>query len=341
MRVPAESNTNKAQWGRASSLNRIAASAARWQSSCGCMLTFHRAAPSGEWSGLPNRDFYLNLDHLDHLLSYLTVNNWRIVTIDELLDRLKSGEKNARLVNVSVDDCYKDTWEHVVPLFRRHGVPVTLFVTTGIPDGSLALGWAGLETILGRHDRALFNNESVDISTPSAKRQWFSTISKVWEQGDFERDYQEFCRTNGADPAELDAAHAITWEMLDSFRGDPLVEIGAHTISHPRISALPADAALRELAGCRERLRSRLEVECRHFAFPYGRSGDCGPRDFNLAREAGFASAATTRKGLVRRNQDVFSLPRNTLNGAHQSMAYINAILSGLAGFAAEALRRV
>jgi peptidoglycan/xylan/chitin deacetylase (PgdA/CDA1 family) len=322
-------------------MNWIAANAARCQHSRGCMLTFHRAAPSGAWSALPNRDFYLHLDHLDCLLRYLTRNKWKIVTIDELLNGLERGEKDAQLVNVSVDDCYKDTWEHVVPLFRRHGVPVTLFVTTGIPDGSLSLGWAGLETILAQRNIVLFNNEAINVSTPSAKRRWFAKITQVWEQGDFDHGYAEFCQINRADLDELRTAHAITWEMLDSFRGDPLVEIGSHTTSHPRLCALSAEGARRELAASRDRLQSQLGVECRHFAFPYGRSGDCGARDFNLARKAGFASASTTRKGLVRRNQDVFRLPRNTLNGAYQSMTYLNALLSGAAGFAAEVLGRV
>jgi peptidoglycan/xylan/chitin deacetylase (PgdA/CDA1 family) len=129
--------------------------------------------------------------------------------------------------------------------------------------------------------------------------------------------------------------------MLDSLRNDPLVEIGAHTISHPRIGSLGVEQASRELAGSRERIRSRLGVPCLHFAFPYGRSADCGERDFALAKEAGFASAATTRKGLITKDQDVFRLPRNTLNGAYQSMAYINVLLSGLAGFAARVLGRV
>jgi hypothetical protein len=43
-------------------------------------------------------------------------------------------------------------------------------------------------------------------------------------------------------------------------------------------------------------LIERLGINVRHFAFPCGRSADCGPRDFELAREAVFARAATSRK---------------------------------------------
>ena len=38
------------------------------------------------------------------------------------------------------------------------------------------------------------------------------------------------------------------------------------------------------------------------------------------------------QRGLLQPGQDVFSLPRNTLNGAYQSLAYASFLLSGLAG---------
>jgi peptidoglycan/xylan/chitin deacetylase (PgdA/CDA1 family) len=322
-------------------MNTLAARAAHWQKSPGCMLTFHRAAPSAVWAGLPNRGFHLDLGYLNRLLIYLRNSGWEVVTVDEMLGRLNRGEPGERLVNFSVDDCYKDTWEHVVPLFRKHGVPVTLFVTTGIPDNTLELYWAVLESILAERASVKFEGITIDVSAPPAKREAFRRIAAVWDRGSTEARYLDFCRVNGADPARLRADHAITWEMLESFRDDKLVEIGAHTVSHPRVGSLSAQEALTELRDCGDRLRSRLGVPCRHFAFPYGRSGDCGPRDFALAREAGFASASTTRKGLLSPEQDVFSLPRNTLNGSYQSIAYANTLLSGLAGFGARVFGRV
>jgi hypothetical protein len=95
------------------------------------------------------------------------------------------------------------------------------------------------------------------------------------------------------------------------------------------------------MQGSRDRLMERLGIDCRHFAFPYGRSADCGPRDFEIARASGFASAATTRKGLMRSGQDAFDLPRNTINGAHRSLATMELHLTGLTGAAARMTGRV
>jgi peptidoglycan/xylan/chitin deacetylase (PgdA/CDA1 family) len=307
----------------------------------GCLVTFHRAASSRVWESLPNRDFYLDLDFLDTFLSYLTERGWDVVTMEEALRRAGLGKPNDRFVNFSVDDCYRDTFEEVVPLFRRHGLPVTLFVTTGIPDATLALWAAGLEDVLLHRDRVALEDGDVDVSTAERKRAAFHSIAAAWDGAQAAGQYAAFCKRNGVDIDAMHWKHAISWDMLEALRDDPLVEIGAHTVSHARISALSPADALAELQGSRERLIERLGVAARHFAFPYGRAFDCGPRDFDIARQAGFASAATTRKGLVRSGQQPFDLPRNTINGGHRSLATMELHLTGVTGAAARITGRV
>ena len=307
----------------------------------GCLLTFHRAAPRATWDALPNRDFWLNLDFLELLLAHLQQTGWEIVTIGEMIARGRDNLSTARLVNFSVDDCYADTYHAVVPLFRKYASPVTLFVTTGIPDALHLMPWAGLELILARRDNVLTETGPLDVSTPAAKRRAYVELWTQWEQGDLTQSYLSFSARNGFDSEEVRSSHAITWDMLEVLRDDPLVEIGAHTVTHPRISGLPASAAMAEIRGSKARLEERLGIDVAHFAFPFGRRGDCGPRDFELVREAGFASASTTTKGLLKMGQSPFCLPRNTINGGRQSLALMHAMLTGAAGVAARVLGRV
>lgn len=306
----------------------------------GCLFTFHRAVPSEVWAGMPNRGFHLDLGFLDRLLAHLAATGWDVVTLDEALRRADDPGAG-RYVNISIDDCYRDTAEAIVPLFRRHEVPVTLFLTTGIPDGTLPLWGAGLEDVLRTREFVLLADARIALPTPEARRAAYARISAAWDGPAAGVQYRAFCRLNDVDEEAMHWRHAISWEMLEALGDDPLVEIGGHTVTHPRISALDTEAAWREIAGCRERIGERLGREAQHFAFPYGRSGDCGARDFALARQAGFMSAATTRKGLVRRAQDPWSLPRNTLSGEHRSLAAAEAHLSGATGIAARLLGRV
>jgi peptidoglycan/xylan/chitin deacetylase (PgdA/CDA1 family) len=306
----------------------------------GCLFTFHRAAPSALWEKLPNREFYLDLDFLDRLLTYLEAQGWKIVTIEEALDRARANRRGDRFVNFSVDDCYRDSYEAVVPLFRRHAAPVTLFVTTGIPDDTMSLWHAGLEEILLTSDVVFLDGEGVDCATSEKKRALFAKLATSWDGPQARDRYEAFCAQNGFRPEDLYDKHAISWEMLEELRQDPFVELGTHTVNHLRISSLDEAQALDELAACRKRLKERLDVDARHFAFPYGRSGDAGARDFRLARRAGYASAATTGKGLLRSGCDPFRLPRNTLRGGARNLAMTEAHMIGLTGLAARLLGR-
>jgi peptidoglycan/xylan/chitin deacetylase (PgdA/CDA1 family) len=307
----------------------------------GCLFTFHRAATPDIWQRLPNRDFYINLDFLDRLLGYLVGNGWDITTIDDAVTRVQSGRILSKFVNFSVDDCYRDTYEQVVPLFRRHGVPVTLFVTTGIPDGTLPLIFAGLEDVLGERDRVRLESGWQDLTTSAARRDLFRQLARAWDGPQGPALYARFCALNDVDMDAMHWKHAITWDMLSELTSERCVEIGGHTISHPRVSSLAPEAAEAELLGCRLRLEEKLGMPVRHFAFPYGRSGDCGPRDFRIALASGFSSASTTRKGLVGAKSEVEKLPRVTLNGSHQTMAMVEAHLAGLTATVARVLGRV
>ncbi|CCD92784.1 putative Polysaccharide deacetylase [Bradyrhizobium sp. ORS 375] len=307
----------------------------------GCCLTFHRTAPPALWERLPNRDFYVDAEFLDRFLGYVLEQGWDVVTMDEALRRAASDEPAGRYVNFSIDDCYRDTFELLVPVFRRHNLPVTLFVTTGIPDGTLPLWAAGLEDALLNKDKLWVDGEHVTLSSDEQRRAVFAEVAARWDGPQAAGHYTAFCAANGIDIEAMHWTHAISWDMLETLARDPLVEIGAHTVSHARIASLAPQDALRELADARLRLNARLEIDVKHFAFPYGRAADCGQRDFALARQAGFASAATTRKGLVHAGQDAFSIPRNTMNGAHRSLAAMELHLTGLSGTAARVMGRV
>ena len=287
---------------------------------------------------MPNRDFYIDAGFLDKLITHLIEKDWKICTLDDILACQRGHGDGSRLVNFSVDDCYRDTYEIVVPIFRRHKVPVTLFVSTGIPDRTMTLARAGLETILLQRDTVESFGRRIDISNFARKRALFSDVAASCEAGGLDAYYRAFCEENEFDAGALDEQHAITWPMLHECCRDGGVEIGSHTVSHPRMSDLNSETAKAELVASKNRLQEKLGREIRHFAFPYGRPRDCDQRDFEMARRAGYLTASTTRRGVLKPQQDLFCLPRNTLNAARTSVHYVMAKVSGLTGLAAKML---
>jgi peptidoglycan/xylan/chitin deacetylase (PgdA/CDA1 family) len=84
-------------------------------------------------------------------------------------------------------------------------------------------------------------------------------------------------------------------------------EIGAHTLTHPRLSAIPIPEARNEIAGSKKRLEDLFGVHVKHFAYPYG---DCNDAVVDLVREAGFETACTCDPGVVHHGVDALRLGR-------------------------------
>jgi peptidoglycan/xylan/chitin deacetylase (PgdA/CDA1 family) len=302
----------------------------------GCLFTFHRVATTATWQYQPNRPFYLDTDFLNEIICHLVETGWSVITMDEVVDRLQT-RRPGKFVNFSIDDGYRDTWELAAPIFRGLGVPLTVYVTTGIPDNIYTMWTSGLEQIIKDRDQVAVPAQGpephwVSIGTYHEKACLYRSLARAWEAGDPAETYRQFCVLNGCNAAHLHTNHAITWEMLRALKQDSFTELGAHTMSHPRLSSLADTDALSELAGARSRLEDELGTKIRHVAFPYGRSGDCSDRDFRLARQLGYSSASTTRRALLWPDEtpDLFSLPRVNLNGAFRHVGQIATHLTGV-----------
>ena len=89
-----------------------------------------------------------------------------------------------------------------------------------------------------------------------------------------------------------------------------VVDVGAHSVTHSTLSALPIAAQRSEIAQSRARLREITRREVTSFAYPFGGRTDYGSSTVALVRQAGFGSACSNRPGRVRRQTDLFQLPR-------------------------------
>lgn len=70
----------------------------------------------------------------------------------------------------------------------------------------------------------------------------------------------------------------------------PLVSLGAHSLTHPRLSQIPTEEAQREITGSGELMRDLFGINVRTFAFPYG---DYNAATVELCRQAGYERVFT------------------------------------------------
>ncbi len=115
-------------------------------------------------------------------------------------------------------------------------------------------------------------------------------------------------RTNRwpSQPASAPEMRLMDWGQLREVAAIPGLEVGAHGASHAPLPRLEGQARDEELRSCKEALEQTLQIQVRHFAYPYGL------HDAKTAADAGryYDTAVTTRMRYLRTTEDPLRLPR-------------------------------
>lgn len=104
----------------------------------------------------------------------------------------------------------------------------------------------------------------------------------------------------------LDRPQYLTWAQLQEMSAAGM-DIQAHTLSHPHLRALPADAAAREIAESKRILEKRLGKPVVAFAYPFG---EYDSAVIEMVKRAGYESAVTLAPGYHQRADELFTLHR-------------------------------
>ena len=74
----------------------------------------------------------VTLEQLESHLSEFTKEKYNILSLEYIVDTIiNDGDLPDNVIGISVDDADKSFYEVGWPLFKKHNIPVTLFVTTG------------------------------------------------------------------------------------------------------------------------------------------------------------------------------------------------------------------
>lgn len=104
--------------------------------------------------------------------------------------------------------------------------------------------------------------------------------------------------------------------------------IGAHTMTHPILSHLPAELAWNEIVESRARLESVLGQKIWAFAYPFGDAASVSPRVLAMAKQAGFDAAFMNVGGGLGTDLPLHSIPRVHVNQG-VSLSEFEAHVSG------------
>jgi peptidoglycan/xylan/chitin deacetylase (PgdA/CDA1 family) len=223
----------------------------------------------------------------------------------------------AAAIALTFDDGYADALHAAKPLLERYALPASVFVATGGVDDGRPFWWDELEGLL-RPPHPLpaalelrvgdvRRRFDVDLAPRTRLLAALQHLLGGLEEAERREQLATLHAWAGTAAAETVCDRPLDREEIARLGAGGLVEIGAHSVSHPRLPSLPVATQTREVRGSRDFLEQVLGRRVTSFAYPHGLESAATRR---ILREAGFERACTTTPGLVHRRADPLRIPR-------------------------------
>jgi peptidoglycan/xylan/chitin deacetylase (PgdA/CDA1 family) len=264
------------------------------------------------------------------------------IGLQELSQVYQEGKFSRRAVVVTFDDGYYDNLANAKPLLETHDIPATVFVTTGYVGSRRECWWDELERLLlqpgilpyelsltidgKRHHWNLGNAASYTEEAYERYRTWNVRKKILSGRQDLYNALHPLIRPladesqrevmdvlfawAGIKPTLRSTHRTLSTDELPYLATGELIDIGAHTITHPALSLLSPVKQQAEIQGSKTWLEEILGRPVSSFAYPYGLPSDYSAETIAAVKQSGFGCASSSYEDNVWRGSDRFQLPR-------------------------------
>ena len=221
---------------------------------------------------------------------------------------------------MTFDDGYVDNLTNAMPIAAAKGVPITVFVTSGLVGGQQGFWWDRLGTLLRARPP-----EVHEVRIPGPDGPVIVAIGAANLGDDLQavrrhllplpvteihRVLDAVADQWGRSAASPPDARTLTASELGQLANSDVVTIGAHTTDHVRLRGLPAQEQRETISSSKRELERLCGRTVSHFAYPYGGLDSFDDNSVDAVRQVGFETACTTVGANVRATSDPHRLPR-------------------------------
>ena len=236
----------------------------------------------------------------------------------EAVQRLQDGSLPPRAACITFDDGYADNAQVALPLLQRHGLHATFFIATGYLDGGQM--WNDMVIGAVRHapgavlDLRKLGLASLPIASLAQRQAAIATVLGQLKYLPFTERQQLAMQIRRQAGVAAEPPAMLSTAQLRQLHAAGM-GLGAHTVSHPILSTLPARAARLDIANGKQQLETLIQAPVSLFAYPNGKAGrDYGAPHVEMVKSLGFTAAVATDWGVARPGAglDLLQLPRFT-----------------------------
>jgi len=108
----------------------------------------------------------------------------------------------------------------------------------------------------------------------------------------------------------IDRGRACTMDELQKLAQSSVIEIGAHTMTHPHLALEHLDRQREEIMRSKEVLEGHIKKSVTSFAYPFGSEEDFDAKTIEFVKQAGFELACANIQGNVMLRSSPYAFPR-------------------------------
>jgi peptidoglycan/xylan/chitin deacetylase (PgdA/CDA1 family) len=313
------------------------------------VVYYHRVC--GRENDLSSREIIISKETFEKQIEFLK-NNFNIVPLEAIVDRMKSGaiRFSGDLV-ITFDDGYIDNYTHAYPILKKHGVPATIFITTDYIGTDRFFWWDRIhrltreickrkEGLIEINDHSIPEDFKPLLEQFCKGRSTFTPITDyLKKKGKKVRDdiinrLEE--RLGLVENQEKKVRQFLSWEEVKEMQNNGIT-FGSHSHTHPVLTESSDDDVLKELTLSKKMIEEATGTIAWAFAYPDGWFDD---RLKDLVMRAGYTCAFQTSRRPIHGKVDLFAIPRKMVKEGHSrgygnrfSEAVFAAELSGLFDF--------
>lgn len=296
------------------------------------VLWCHRVSPVGdkEQNSISPLNFETGVtsQRFEELMHFLR-EKMHPVSLHDVVNFV-AGKKEIphRAVAVMLDDGYLDNYLHAFPIFKRHRIPATIFLTTGFIGTNLMFWWDRIGEILKRtHSEKLemggiqhlFNEsggslpDQFYLDTYNRRNRAWTSLTAAMRRCDSKQIAKIIGQMEGRLEVQAESYQhlhqMLTWEQILEMSENG-IDFGAHTISHPLLSDLTPEDVEKETLGSKAAIEAKIQKPVVAFAYPFG---DLPPTRLLMKeklRKYGFKCAFLTEEGYICTESNPYELKR-------------------------------
>lgn len=265
-------------------------------------------------------------------------SRYAIISLDDVTAWIKGGITLQRpSVVITFDDGYRDNYLCAYPILKKYGVSATFYVVTDAIGNAQPLWTSELRDLVYRTRQtnlvlSSIGWERIDLSDERARKESIQAIGRLMRRApkhkreEIVREMRE--KLSAKSDGFLDQV-MMTWDELRAMKRSGMC-IGSHTVSHPLLTEIPEEEAMKEIGASKAKIEEELGSPVVHFSYPNpGESAHVNEVVKTLVCQAGYSTARTSLKGSVDRDSNLLALQGVSTDNRCKHPAFLSWMLNG------------